>query len=44
MKFPSKQIIRQFYQAGLWTKDMVMNAVECGAITIDDYNEIIGDE
>ncbi|HCO70983.1 MAG TPA: XkdX family protein [Enterococcus sp.] len=44
MKFPSKQIIAQFFQAELWTKDMVMDAVKCGAITIDDYKEITGDE
>lgn len=35
--------IKRFYDGGLWTKDMVRNAVVKGIITPDQYQEITGD-
>lgn len=34
--------IKKWYSMGLWTEDMVRNAVEKGVITEKEYNEIIG--
>lgn len=34
--------IKHFYDKGLWTEDMVHQAVEKGLITEEEYQEIIG--
>lgn len=34
--------IKRWYALGLWTEDMVKNAVTKGAITQEQCNEIIG--
>ena len=39
-----KERIKRFYNMGLWTADMVRNAVDKGHITEEDYAEIVGDE
>lgn len=39
-----KNKIKKWYEQGLWTKDMVKNAVNKGIITADDYKEITGEE
>ena len=44
MQFPDKSIIEQFYQAGLWTQEMVENAMSLGFLTAEEYEEIIGKE
>lgn len=36
-----KDKIAKWYKQGLWTKEMVRNAVEKGIITEDDYNKIV---
>lgn len=33
--------IKRWYEAGLWTADMVMKAVEKGVITQDQAEEIL---
>lgn len=38
-----KNRIEKWYKQGLWTLDMVKNAVEKGVITADDYEEITGE-
>lgn len=38
-----KEKITKWYKQGLWTKEMVRNAVEKGVITEEDYEEIIGE-
>lgn len=35
--------IKKWYKQGLWTEQMVMNAVEKGILTEDQANEILGD-
>ncbi len=35
--------IKFYYDKGLWTKEMVYQAVEKGLITQDEYLEIIGE-
>ena len=40
-KFAEK--VRQWYHAGIWTLEMVRNAVIKGKITEDEYHEIVGD-
>ena len=37
-----KTKVKQWYTWGLWTKDMVSNAVAKGKLTADDYKEITG--
>ena len=37
-----KDKIAKWYKQGLWTKEMVRNAVEKGIITEADYEEIVG--
>ena len=37
------QKIKDFYDARLWTKTMVANAVLKGRITADEYQEITGE-
>lgn len=34
---------KKFYDAGLWTKKMVYNVVTKGALTAEEYEEIIGE-
>lgn len=38
-----KSKIAKWYKQGLWTADMVANAVKKGLITADDYKEITGE-
>ena len=35
--------IKRFYERGLWTKEMVAEAVEYGKITAQEYEEITGE-
>ena len=35
--------INKWYKQGLWTKEMVANAVKKGVITADDYESITGE-
>ncbi len=35
--------IKRFYEQGLWTKDMVGDAVKAGRITEQEYEEIVGE-
>lgn len=39
-----KQRIKKWYEQGLWTKDMVKDAVKKDIITEDDYKEITGED
>ena len=34
--------IKKWYEQGLWTEEMVKQAVEKGVITQDEYDELIG--
>lgn len=36
--------IKKWYSMGLWTEEMVGNAVEKDIITEEEYNEIVGIE
>lgn len=36
--------IKDFYERGLWTKEMVRNAVIKGKITADEYELITGEK
>ena len=38
-----KARIEKWYKQGLWTAEMVQNAVDKGIITAEDYKEIVGD-
>ena len=38
-----KEKIMKWYKQGLWTKAMLQNAVDKGVITIDEMNEIVGE-
>lgn len=38
-----KDKIMKWYKLGLWSADMVSNAVAKGVITADDYKEITGE-
>ena len=38
-----KDKISKWYKQGLWTAEMVANAVDKGILTEDDYIEIVGD-
>ncbi len=38
-----KNKIAKWYKQGLWTADMVANAVKKGIITAADYEEITGE-
>lgn len=35
--------IKKWYKQGLWTADMVRNAVDKGVITEEQYKEIVGE-
>ena len=36
--------IKKWYDSGMWTKNMVRNAVVKGKITEEEYTEITGEE
>lgn len=36
-----KARIERWYHLGLWTDDMVLNAVSKGLLTVDEANEIL---
>lgn len=38
-----KNKIMKWYKMGLWTSDMVLNAVKKGIISLEDSKEIFGD-
>lgn len=38
-----KEKIARWYAQGLWTSDMVRNAVKKGILTAQDYEEITGE-
>lgn len=38
-----KEKIKRWYEQGLWTAEMVRNAVIKGKLTEDDYREIVGE-
>lgn len=38
-----KEKIMKWYKQGLWTAEMVANAVAKGIITAEDYEEITGE-
>lgn len=40
----NKDKVKQWYKWGMWTVDMVKNAVAKGKLTADDYKEITGEE
>ena len=43
MEHSSKfELIKSYYDKGLWTPERVLNMVVKGWITQDEYNEIIG--
>jgi hypothetical protein len=39
-----KEKIARWYKQGLWTEEMVLNAVQKGVITKQGANEILGKE
>lgn len=38
-----KEKIKKWYEQGLWTAEMVRNAVIKGKLTEDEYQEIVGE-
>ena len=38
-----KEKIKKWYEQGLWTVEMVRNAVIKGKLTEDEYREIVGE-
>lgn len=38
-----KEKIKKWYEQGLWTAEMVRNAVVKGKLTEDEYREIVGE-
>lgn len=38
-----KEKIKAWYKFGLWTKEMVRNAVVKGKLTEEEYREIVGE-
>lgn len=38
-----KEKIKKWYEQGLWTAEMVRNAVIKGKLTEDEYREIVGE-
>lgn len=38
-----KEKIKKWYKQGLWSEEMVQNAVKKGIITAEDYKEIVGE-
>lgn len=39
-----KERIMKWYKLGLWTEEMIQNAVKKGVITADDMVEILGEK
>lgn len=39
-----KNKVKQWYSWGIWTKEMVANAVKKNALTVEDYKDIVGEE
>ena len=39
-----KERIEKWYKMGLWTEEMVRNAVIKGKLTEEEYQEIVGEE
>lgn len=44
INFPDFNSIKSWYDAQLWTKDMVSYGVVCNKITTDQYKEITGED
>ena len=44
MKFPDFEAIKGFADSGLWSNDMVAEAVKGGNITADQYKDITGED
>lgn len=40
---PMYEKIKNYYEKGYWTADMVYNAYMKGKITLEEYREIIGE-
>ena len=38
------EIIKDYYDEGLWSKSRVRYAVQKGKITADEYKEIVGED
>lgn len=38
-----KEKIKKWYEQGLWTAEMVRNAVVKGKLTEEEYREIVGE-
>ena len=38
-----KEKIKKWYEQGLWTAEMVRNAVIKGKLSADEYREIVGE-
>ncbi|MCQ2770403.1 MAG: XkdX family protein [Clostridia bacterium] len=36
--------IKEYYDNGFWNKEMVRNAVKKGKITVEQYEEIVGEK
>lgn len=41
---PKFEMVKNFYDEGLWSKKAVKNAVKKGWITTDEYKEITGED
>ena len=39
-----KNNVKQWYLWGIWTKEMLANAVKKEKLTVEDYKEITGEE
>lgn len=39
---PRFELVKRYYDRGLWSKERVAKAVECGWITPAEYKEIVG--
>lgn len=44
LNFPGFEEIKEWYQLGFWTEEMVKEGVACQAITADQFKEITGKE
>lgn len=40
----TKEMAQKNYDRGLWTKEMIAALVKKGALTVDDYKEITGED
>lgn len=43
MKSPKYDLVKNYYESGLWNKKAVKNAVVQGWITAEEYEEIVGE-